>query len=129
MDMSTARDVELVRGLAEQYAREGRSFVVAPFWPGAYALLDRKSPMWGIYIQLQHPLPTEFQLAEIDRIRIGNPGFILIIDLSLDGRNELRFINTHSIVYKYVRENFELLPNTVNPAYQIYRAKNLDLAR
>ena len=34
---------------ADQYAPNGRSFVVTPLWPGAYALLRRKSPMWEIY--------------------------------------------------------------------------------
>jgi hypothetical protein len=116
----TAGDVRLLRKLADEYAQHGRSFVATPFWPGAYPLLARKSPMWEIYALF--PRNEVFQQQEIERIRAADPGFILIYDLPLDGREELRFRNTHPLIHQYILDNFELLPGSPNPAYQIYKS-------
>jgi hypothetical protein len=116
----TAGDVRLLRKLADEYAPHDRSFVATPFWPGAYPLLARKSPMWEIYALF--PQNEVFQQLEIERIRAADPGFILIYDLPLDGREELRFRNTHPLIHQYILNNFELLPGSPNPAFQIYKS-------
>ena len=121
VDPGTANDVRLLRQLADQYAPKGQSFIATPFWPGAYALLERKSPMWEIYALF--PRPQAFEQAEIERIKIAKPGFALVFDLPLDGNDELRFRNTHPLIHQYILDNFQLLPNSPNPAYQIYKAK------
>jgi len=121
VDQGTASDVALLRKLADKYAAEGRSFIAAPFWPGAYPLLGRKSPMWEIYALF--PRSHAFQLAEIERIKTAGPGFALVLDLPLDGRDELRFKNTHPLIYQYIANHFEQLPDSPGPPYRIYRAK------
>ena len=118
---SKAREIELLRGLADRYAPDGQSFLVAPFWPGAYPLLERKSPMWEIYPIL--PRPKAFQEAEIERIKAARPAFALVIDLALDGRDDLRFRNTRPLIHQHILDHFERLPDSPNPAYQIYKAK------
>lgn len=121
VDPNVAKDVTLLRTLADQYAPNGQSFIAAPFWPGAYPLLNRKSPMWEIYALF--PRPAVFEEAEIERIKTAQPGFALIFDFPLDGRDDLRFKNTHPLIHQYIIENFDRLPESENPAYQIYRAK------
>jgi hypothetical protein len=121
VDPNTARDIELLRTLAEGYAPNGESFIATPFWPGAYALLKRQSPMWEIYALF--PRSPDFERAEIERIQAASPYFILVLDLPLDGRDELRFRNTHPLIHKYILDNFEPLPNTPGPAYQIYKTR------
>ena len=121
VDQGTANDVALLRELATQYAPDDQSFIAAPFWPGAYSLLERKSPMWGIY-----PLFSRsqiFQQAEIERIKRAKPGFAIVYDYPLDGREELRFQNTHALIYQYIQNHFDRLSDSPNPAYQIYKAK------
>jgi hypothetical protein len=108
--------------LADEHARDDRSFVAAPFWPGAYPLLGKKSPMWAIYA-LQ-PRNGAAQQLEIERIKAANPGFILINDFPLDGREELRFRNTHPLIHQFILDNFELFPNPPNSYYQIFRLKS-----
>src|SRR5262249_51988568 len=49
VDPETACEVALLAMLADRYAPNGDSFVAVPYWPGAYALLERKSPILGIY--------------------------------------------------------------------------------
>ena len=121
VDPGTASDIGLLRDLSNQYAPEGQSFIATPSWPGAYALLERKSPMWEIYALF--PRSQAFEQAEIERIKIAKPGFALVFDLPLDGHDELRFRNTHPLIHQYILDNFQLLPNSPNPAYQIYKAK------
>lgn len=120
IDPGTANDIELLRKLSSQ-TPEGHSLVVTPFWPGAYALLNRKSPMWEIYALF--PKSPAFENTEIDRIKASNPSTVIILDIALDGREELRFKNTHPQTYKYIIENFDLTPTPSNPAYLIYTAR------
>lgn len=118
---STASDVALLRSLAGQYAQDDQSFIATPSWPGAYALLERKSPIWEIYALL--PRSPSFEQREIERIVAAKPGFALVFDLPLDGHDELRYRHTHPLTNQYIVDNFERLPDSPNPAYQIYRKK------
>jgi hypothetical protein len=123
VDPQTARDVSLLRQLAANFAPDGQSFVTVPFWPGAYALLERKAPMWEIYPLF--PRSAVFEHAEIARIEAARPGFALILDLPLDGQDSLRFRNTHPLTYRYIVDSFIPLPASPGPIYQIYKAKGL----
>lgn len=117
----TASDVKLLRRLADQYANDGRSFIAVPYWPGAYSLLERKSPIWEIYALV--PRSQSFEQAEIERLKVADPGFALIFDFPLDGRDELRFKNTHPFTHQFIMNHFERVPDSPNPLYQIYKAK------
>jgi hypothetical protein len=121
VDPGTANDVALLRKLAEEFAPNGRSFVATPFWPGAYALLERRSPMWEIYALFSRS--ATFENREVARSVASNPGFVFVIDLPLDGREELRFRNTHPLTYRYILENFDPLDVSQNPSYQIFQAR------
>lgn len=122
IDLDTANDLAMLYKLAEQFAPNGRSFITAPFWPGAYAVLERKSPMWEIYAL--SPRSEIFQRAEIERIKAADPGFVVINDFPLDGRDDLRFRNSHPIIDQYIRNNFIPLDDySLNPALKIYNGK------
>lgn len=108
----TASNVRLLRRLAAQYAPDGQSFIAVPFWPGAYALLERKSPMWAIYPLW--PRNDDYQRKEIERIKDSDPEFVLISEHALDSRDSLKFKNTNKLIYQYLVNNFQLLPNKVN---------------
>ncbi|MGC2166216.1 MAG: hypothetical protein WA632_09410 [Gallionella sp.] len=108
VDRDTAAVLRGITRLAERYSPGERSFLVEPFWPGAYAALRRKSPMWEIYVS-PFLRGAEFQRSEIERIRYANPGFVVINDLPLDGRDEMRFSNSHRLIEQYIRENFVLI--------------------
>lgn len=119
-DMAVA--LEMLKKVDDQFAHGDRTFIVTPFWPGAYAVLKRRSPMWEIYALF--PRTEAFEHAEIERIKAANPGFAIIIDAPLDEREELRFRNTHPLVNKYIREHFGRLDGfTPDPPYQLYIGK------
>ena len=123
VDAGTANDIGLLRKLVGQYAVDGRSFIATPVWPGAYAFLKRKSPMLEIFPVF--PRTPAFEKTEIARIKMANPGFVLVFDIPVDGRDELRFRNTHPLIHQYIMDNFERLSDSPNPAYQIYKAKGM----
>jgi hypothetical protein len=114
-------DVTLLRELAMKYAPAGRSFVATPYWPGAYALLERRSPLWEIYGTTARS--ASFQETEIERMRQAHPGFVLVFDFPLDNRDELRYSHTHPVMDRYIRDHFVPLPSP-NPNYRIYRAED-----
>ncbi|WP_127806790.1 hypothetical protein [Hydrogenophaga sp. NH-16] len=121
IDPGTANEVAMLRQLSEQFAPDGQPFLVVPFWPGAYALLERPSPMWEIYALF--PRSADFEKKEIERIRKSNPRFAVVVDTPLDGRQDLRFQKTHPLIYEYILSNFESMPRVGNPICQVYRAK------
>ena len=104
-DPPTAHNIALLRSLAKKYCPDGRTFLVVPFLPGAYAALERKAPIWEIYPLF--PRSSTFQQREIQRIEDAGPGFAIVWDLALDGREEVRFENTHPLIDQYIRQNFE----------------------
>ena len=122
MDQSTARNVKLLHQLENQFAPDGQSFFAAPFMPGAYALLRVRSPTWEIYTAW--PRSDAFQRKGIARIAASKPGFILIDDDSLDGRDALRYRNTHPLIYQYIQANYERVRHFAGETvYQIYRPR------
>jgi hypothetical protein len=122
VDPGTAKNLGILRNLVDTYAPEGRTFIVAPLWPAAYAVFERKAPMWGFFPLL--PRGAAFQEAEIQRIRDANPGFALVLDHALDGRDELRFRNSYPLIDQYIRENFEPVNDlSAGGELRIYRSK------
>ena len=53
-----------------------------------------------------------FEKKELERIKAANPGFAFVFDLALDGHDHLRFRNTHPLIYRYIQDNFEQLPES-----------------
>ena len=45
---TTASEIELLTSLAERCGDADRLFLALPFWPGAYAALQQRSPTWEI---------------------------------------------------------------------------------
>jgi hypothetical protein len=121
VDLATAKELAMVKRIARQYAPDGRNFVATPLWPGAYALLERKSPTWEIYGLFSRP--PAFEEGEIARIEAAAPGFALVYDLALDGDEQLRFKNSHPLTYRYFAENFQRVPNPLKPELELFVAK------
>lgn len=122
IDPATDNYLKIITRLADEYSPDGRSFITAPGLSGAYAVLGRRSPMWEIYALF--PRNSEFQEMEIQRIKEANPGFVMVVDQALDGREDLRFRNTHPLIDRYIRDNFESLGDVANnPALQVYKSK------
>jgi len=122
IEQGAVNDLAMLDNLATQYAPGAQPFIATPFWPGAYAALHRKSPMWEIYALF--PRGAAFEQVEIGRIKAADPGFALIIDIAIDGNDASRFRNTHPLVYQYIVANFEPMGAYMgNSSYQIFRRR------
>jgi hypothetical protein len=122
VDLGSANSLRILRELIQQYSPAGRSFVATPFWPGAYPAFGRVSPMWEIYALF--PRSEAFQLAEIERIKKANPGFVLVWDYALDDDENLRFRNTHPLIDQFFRDHYDRLPDGPQKlGYQVYKSR------
>ena len=118
----TANNLDAINKLAEIFSTDGGTFLVVPFWPGAYAATGQKSPAWESYMLL--PRSKAFQLAEIERIKAAKPDFVLINNSALDNREELRFSNSRSVINQYIRNNFTPVSGyATNPVFQLYKSR------
>ncbi|CAG9169625.1 hypothetical protein [Cupriavidus pampae] len=119
-----AQDVTLIEKLGRA-AGEHSNILVLPFWPGAYALLQRRSPTWETYALF--PRSAAFEQTELARIRAATPTLVMINDAPLDEREELRFHNTHPLIYQYVMDNYELVKDfSGDPWNQVYKLRQTE---
>ena len=122
VDRETANSLTLLNKLGEQFSPDGQTFIATPFWPGAYAALGRKSPVWEIYALF--PRSNAFQQTEIERIKTANPGFVVVLDFTVGGDEGTRFSFTHPIIANYIKDNFVPVSGySSNPRFQTYRSK------
>lgn len=104
-----AADVlSLLRAQVDAHARDGRSFLAAPYWPGAYAAERRRAPVWEIY-QL-FPATQERQRREIARLQKAGIGFSMVSGFRADGRSDLGFESTHPLIVAYIARCMKPLP-------------------
>jgi hypothetical protein len=122
VNSETAGILAMLTDVTSKYASNGRNFLTT-LWPGAYAALQRRSPTWEIYALF--PQRDSFQQREIERIKTAKLGLVLILNIPLDGRDDLRFRNTHPLIEQFIRENFDAF--TVqgwNPqVFQFYKSR------
>jgi hypothetical protein len=116
-----ARKIKLLRYLDSRYSPNGESFIVTPYSPGAYALLERKSPMWSIYALW--PRDDEFQYKEIERIKNASPKFIILSERPLDGNEERRFSKSNEIIFKFIDHNYVRLKDSGDSYQRVYISK------
>jgi hypothetical protein len=104
MSANTAASVENIDELASRYVSTGGTILSVSVWPGAYALLGVRSPVYEIYPLF--PRSDEFQDREIAQLKQANPQLLLVNDVAVDGRDELRYVNTHSRIWNYISTHY-----------------------
>lgn len=82
--------------------------LIAPHWPGFYPVLNRKSPVWELYFLF--PATEASQKRMIKDMEAANVKIIILGDVDLDGRDELRFQNTHPLLWTHILSKFEPTP-------------------
>jgi len=115
----TAKYFAMLNELVEDFAPNGRGFLVLPRLTTSYAVLRRKSPMLETYTFF--PRSEASQLAEIERIKSADPGFAIIYD---ESGIWLPFRETHPLIYQYILDHFEPLTGYASsPKYQLYKSR------
>lgn len=103
---ATAGQIDSVKAISANVA-PNEELLIAPHWPTMYALIGRQSPLWQIYF-LFPELPGK-EKAMIDDLNAHNVRWVILGDIALDGRDELRLRNTHPLMWKYFQEEFRVV--------------------
>jgi hypothetical protein len=120
--VSVASELDMLEELIQAYAPQTGSFIAVPYWPGAYAVARRKAPLYDVFPLFERSV--EFQREEIDRIRLADPSFAVVLDSPLDGLEQRRFRNTNPLIDEYIRTHFERVDGFDKPRdCQVYRAR------
>jgi hypothetical protein len=99
-----------VKSFATGHVAPDEGLLIFPYWPSLYCILERESPVWQIYV-IAFPgveAPAKFQKEMIEDIEAKNVNWAIIGDVGVDGREELRFSNTHRHVWQYLTASFEI---------------------
>lgn len=111
MNPTTADTVDNIETLVHEYVPSGGTVFAAPVWPGVYALLSVTAPVYYNYPIF--PRSDAVQIAEINRLRRRRPQLVLINTIALDGQDQLRYRNTHPLVWSYIRSHYRQIASPV----------------
>ena len=124
IDIRDANVIDTVSQINNQLVQQNEELLIAPHWPTLYPILQRKSPLWDIYFLF--PETKDRQKQMIEELRHKNVNWIIIGDIPLDGRNELRFKNTHPLLWQHFLKDFEVIKtNSLPNNYQLLHRKNI----
>ena len=126
VSVDTAAEITWLRGLTETYASDNKTFFAAPYWPGAYAAMRRRSPTWEIYALF--PSTSIRQRREIERLSAASVGFAVISRRSVDDRVDLGFSQTHPLIDEYLQNCYarSALTQAAPPGVQTFLATSID---
>lgn len=121
MDVEIAKLIDKVSQINRQIPQNDL-LLIAPHWTTLYPILQRKSPLWDIYFLF--PETEERQRKMILELRNKNVNWVIIGDVLLDGRDDLRFKNTHPLVWEHLMQDFEAIPPKLPYNHQLMHRKS-----
>jgi hypothetical protein len=81
-------------------------------------VLGRVSPTWDTYLLYAEREPRQREMiAALDAQRVR---WVLLTDVAVDGREELRFRNTHPLVWGHLVREFEAVPDVTLPRAHLF---------
>ncbi|WP_256759557.1 hypothetical protein [Cohnella sp. WQ 127256] len=120
VDAFTANFIRTVQDIKNLYLKSGENLFIAPHTPTLYPLLNLKAPLWDIY--LLFPETEDRQREQIQELKQNNVSLVILGDIALDGRDDLRFRNTHPILWEYLNINYEAITVEAMPTnYTVLR--------
>jgi hypothetical protein len=115
----TAGAVRFLQFIDQQFVPKDKTLLVAPLWPSAYPLLGKVAPVWDLYGLFHRD--RQFEEAEIRRLQQAPVAAAVILDGALDGRDDLRFKNTHPLMQRYLETHFREVPSaSPAPSLHVY---------
>jgi len=104
---SLAAFIEMVKQIDLQIIPKNEKLLIAPYWPAFYPILQRESPLW--HICFLHPQTEKRQKKMIEELKEKEVNWVILDDVGLDGRDDLRFRNTHKPLWQHFRDHFEFM--------------------
>jgi len=94
------------------------NFLALPNAPALYAINELRMPIWEIYSLW--PRDAAFEAAEVAKLNRAPPDLVFLSDHALDNRQELRYSNTHPILYQWILDNYKKQPAKPLEPFDIY---------
>jgi hypothetical protein len=109
-----ATGLDAMCAAVDAHSDRGEAVFFAPCLVALYPLCEREAAVYDVYCV--YPAAETRQREMIAAI-VGAPvRLALVWNLDLDGRDDLRFSNTHPLVWRHLEENFEVRSVTGLPA-------------
>lgn len=108
LDRASAAGVLRVTAMVARCVPANEGMFVGPVHPGLYVLLNRSSPLHETYI-LWPPVSPEAELDMIRSLDEKHINYVLLADFVPEGREELRFCNTHKRLFRHLDAAFDPL--------------------
>ena len=102
-----AKLINSVEDINRDLIQRSDGLLAAPYFPGLYAVLQKRSPLWEIYFLLPRSLKDQERMVR--DLEGQGVDWALICHSYVDGRRELQFKNTHGLVWQYLVANFETI--------------------
>ena len=97
------------------------SVFITPLLVGIYPLIERESPVYDTFPV--YPANLKQQKKMITEIKTSDTRLILVQNVSLDGRADLQFQNTHPLVWSFICQNFKRLDTSsmLTPHFNFFK--------
>lgn len=115
------RLISNVGAVMNMFLRPGDSVLFVPYYPGLYAIFDRRSPIYESFPLF--PSRPEKQLEAISDLKRNNTKLVLLWGHRVDNNPSLGFDRTHPMVMNYIRENYVHVRNVPGDDYQVFMKK------
>ena len=112
----TATMIDHMKAVDQNLVGPNEQILVAPYLPGLYAVLKKRSPLWQIYFLL--PYDQEIMVQDLERKRVN---WALVCHHYMDDRPELEFRQTHNLIWEYLVKNFEPIKTGVEPQCELMK--------
>ena len=100
-----ADSLSMVTRFLSQNISSGENILIAPYTPGLYSLLRKKSPIWDAYPI--HLAPFAEQMRSIRNMESLDVRWALIDTAPLDNIKERAFPFTHKLIWRYIQREFD----------------------
>ena len=107
----TATTMDRMKASNQNFIESNDQILIAPYFPGLYAVLQKRSPFWEIYFLFPRPLKEqEAMVRDLESKRVN---WALVCNHYMDNRPDLDFRHTHNLIWDYLIENFEPVATSV----------------
>lgn len=105
---SAADLIDIVKKINKENVQKHEKLLLVPGWAGMYPILDRESPLWNLYYII--PETEKRQNEIIKELWLKNVNWVISGDVPFGGLDELRFKNTHQVLWWHFADYFEPVP-------------------
>lgn len=108
-----------IKSFVSEMVRPEEGMFIAPFYPGLYCILKKESPLWEIYFLF--PKSVEKQRKMVQELMDKNIRWALFSDSHLPNEEKVGLRHTHTLVWLYLKEEFDAMTVPGAGAIQLLR--------